>query len=81
MPTATIGSSQRLGLQGGILLFGSVFLDRARGQSGYRKMEDGFDATVCLGVSERITAILVHSIDDLIWYIPANALVFTVVSF
>ena len=67
-----------LGLPGGILLFGSVFWIVARAVQGYRKIEDGFDATVCLGCIGSITAILVHSIADFNLYIPANALIFTV---
>ena len=68
-----------LGLPGGILLFGSVFWIVARAVQDYRKMEDGVDATVCLGCIGSITTILVHSIADFNLYIPANALVFTVV--
>jgi O-antigen ligase len=67
-----------LGLPGGILLFGSVFWILGRAVQRYRKMEDGFDAAVCLGCIGSITAILVHSLADFNLYIPANALVFVV---
>jgi O-antigen ligase len=67
-----------LGLPGGILLFGSVFWIVAGAVQRYRKIEDGFDAAVCLGCIGSIIAILVHSLADFNLYIPANALVFTV---
>jgi O-antigen ligase len=67
-----------LGLPGGILLFGSVFWILGRAVERYRKIEDSFDAAVCLGCIGSITAILVHSLADFNLYIPANALVFVV---
>jgi O-antigen ligase len=67
-----------LGLPGGILLFGSVFWILGRAVQRYRKIEDGFDAAVCLGCIGSIIAILVHSVADFNLYIPANALVFVV---
>jgi O-antigen ligase len=67
-----------LGLPGGILLFGSVFWTLGRAVQRYRKIEDGFDAAVCLGCIGSIIAILVHSLADFNLYIPANALVFVV---
>lgn len=72
-------AAAELGLPGGILLFGSVFWVVARAVRRYRKIEDGFDASVCVGCIGGITAILVHSLADFNLYIPANALVFVVI--
>jgi len=55
-----------------------LFSDRCRGQSGLPKMEDCFDVKVCL-VVRKYHAILVHSIADFNFYLPANALVCSVV--
>jgi O-antigen ligase len=67
-----------LGFPGGILLFGSIFWILARAVQRHGKMQDRFDAAVCLGCIGGIIAILVHSLADFNLQIPANALVFTV---
>ena len=68
-----------LGLPGGILVFSSIFWILARAARRYRKIQDRFEAAVCLGCIGSISAILMHSLADFNLYIPANALVFTVV--
>jgi O-antigen ligase len=68
-----------LGVPGGILVFGSIFWILVRAVRRYRKAEDRFDAAVCLGCIGSVVAILVHSLADFNLYIPANALVFTVI--
>jgi O-antigen ligase len=68
-----------LGLPGGILLFGSIFSVLMRAVRRYRKAEESFDKAVCLGCIGSISAILVHSLADFNLYIPANALVFTII--
>jgi O-antigen ligase len=68
-----------LGLPGAILLFGSIFWVIARAASQYRKAEVRFDKAVSLGCIGSIAAILVHSLADFNLYIPANALVFTII--
>jgi hypothetical protein len=59
-------------------VFASIFWILAQAVRGYRKTEDRFESTVCLGCIGSISAILVHSLADFNLYIPANALVFTV---
>ena len=68
-----------LGLPGGILVFGSIFWILARAVHRYRKTEDRFEGAVCLGCIGSISAMLMHGLADFNLYIPANALVFTVV--
>jgi O-antigen ligase len=68
-----------LGLPGGILVFGSIIWILARAVRNYWQSEARFDTAVCLGCIGSITAILVHSLADFNLYIPANALVFTVI--
>jgi O-antigen ligase len=68
-----------LGLPGAILLFGSIFWVIARAARQYRKAEERFDKAVSLGCIGGIAAILVHSLADFNLYIPANALVFTII--
>src|SRR6267154_1694491 len=68
-----------LGLPGAILAFGSIFWVLAQTARHYRKSQDSFDSAVCLGCIGSIAAILVHSLADFNLYIPANALVFTVI--
>jgi putative inorganic carbon (hco3(-)) transporter len=70
--------ASELGLPGGVLVFGSIFCILARAVRRCRKAEDGFDTAVCLGCIGSIVAILVHGLADFNLYIPANALVFTV---
>jgi O-antigen ligase len=68
-----------LGLPGGILLFGSILWVLAQAVRHYWVAKDRFDTDVCLGCVGSIIAILVHSLADFNLYIPANALIFTVI--
>ena len=68
-----------LGLPGAILAFGSIFWVLAQTIRRYRKTEESFDKAVSLGCIGSIVAILVHSLADFNLYIPANALVFTLI--
>ena len=68
-----------LGLPGAILAFGTIFWVLAQTARRYRKTEESFDKGVSLGCIGSIVAILVHSLADFNLYIPANALVFTVI--
>jgi len=68
-----------LGLPGAILLFGSIFWVMARAVRQYQNVQSSFDKAVILGCIGSIAAILVHSVADFNLYIPANALVFTIV--
>src|SRR6267154_3104652 len=68
-----------LGLPGAILAFGSIFWVLAQTARRYRKTEESFDKAVILGCIGSVAAILVHSVADFNLYIPANALVFTIV--
>ncbi len=76
-----IGSdlASELGLPGAILVFGSIFWVLAQTAGQYKKAEESFDKAVSLGCIGSIAAILVHSLADFNLYIPANALVFTVI--
>jgi O-antigen ligase len=67
-----------LGLPGGVLVFGSIIWVLSRAVRCYRKSENRFDSTVCLGCIGSITAILVHSLVDFNLHVPANALIFIV---
>src|SRR6266853_2266726 len=71
--------ASELGLPGAILVFGSIFWVLARTAGQYKKAEESFDKAVSLGCIGSIAAILVHSLADFNLYIPANALVFTVI--
>jgi O-antigen ligase len=71
--------ASELGLPGAILVFGSIFWVLARTAGQYKKAEESFDKAVSLGCIGSIGAILVHSLADFNLYIPANALVFTVI--
>ncbi len=68
-----------LGLPGAILAFGSIFWVFAQTARRYRKTEESFDKAVSLSCIGSMVAILVHSLADFNLYIPANALVFTVI--
>jgi len=70
--------ASELGLPGGMLVFGSIFWVLAWTIRQYRQAEEQFDKTVSLGCVGSIVAILVHSLADFNLYIPANALVFTI---
>src|SRR5881394_122633 len=71
--------ASELGLPGAILVFGSIFWVLAQTAGQYKKTEESFDKAVSLGCIGSIAAILVHSLADFNLYIPANALVFTVI--
>jgi putative inorganic carbon (HCO3(-)) transporter len=68
-----------LGLVGGVLLFGSIVWVLAHAVRGCGRVETGVDNVVRLGCIGSISAILVHSFADFNFYIPGNALVFSVV--
>jgi O-antigen ligase len=68
-----------LGLPGGILVFGSIFWILARTARQYRQAKERLDKAFSLGCIGSIVAILVHSLADFNLYIPANALVFTII--
>src|SRR5437667_6151753 len=68
-----------LGLPGAILVFGSIFWVLAQPVRRYGKLEERFDKAVSLACIGSIGAILVHSLADFNLYIPANALVFTMI--
>jgi len=68
-----------LGLPGAILVFGSIFWVLAQSARRYGKLEKRFDKAVSLACIGSIGAILVHSLADFNLYIPANALVFTMI--
>ena len=71
--------ASELGLPGGILVFGSIFWVLAQAARQHRKAEECFDKAISLGSIGSIVAILVHSLADFNLYIPANALVFTII--
>jgi len=71
--------ASELGLSGAILVFGSIFWVLAQTVRRYRKAEESFDRATSLGCIGSIAAILMHSLADFNLYIPANALVFTVI--
>jgi uncharacterized membrane protein YeaQ/YmgE (transglycosylase-associated protein family) len=68
-----------LGLPGGIFLFGSILWVLANAVRHYRGA-DGHYSSVRLGCVGSIVAILLHSLTDFNLYIPANALIFSLVS-
>jgi len=68
-----------LGLPGATLLFGSIFWVMAQAVRQYQIVQNTLDKAVILGCIGSIAAILVHSVADFNLYIPANALVFTIV--
>src|SRR2546421_329990 len=68
-----------LGLPGACLVFGSIFWVLAQSARRYGKLEERFDKAVSLACIGSIGAILVHSLADFNLYIPANALVFTMI--
>ena len=68
-----------LGLPGAILVFGSIFWVLAQTVRRYGKLEERFDKAVSLACIGSLGAILVHSLADFNLYIPANALLFTMI--
>lgn len=71
--------ASELGVPGGVFLFGSILWVLVKAVQYYRKADDHYDSAVCLGCIGSIVAILVHSVADFNLYIPANALIFSVV--
>jgi len=71
--------ASELGLPGATLLFGSIFWVMAQAVRQYQIVQDRLDKAVILGCIGSIAAILVHSLADFNLYIPANALVFTII--
>jgi O-antigen ligase len=71
--------ASELGLPGAVLVFGSIFWVLAQTIRQYRAAAERFDKAVSLGCIGSIAAILVHSLADFNLYIPANALVFTII--
>src|SRR6266436_3745452 len=71
--------ASELGLPGAVLVFGSIFWVLAQTVRHYRTAAERFDKAVSLGCIGSIAAILVHSLADFNLYIPANALVFTII--
>ena len=71
--------ASELGLPVAIWVFGSIFWVLVQTVRRYRKTEESFDKAISLGCIGSIAAILVHSLADFNLYIPANALVFTVI--
>jgi O-antigen ligase len=67
-----------LGFPGGIVVFGSIFWVLAKTARHYGNAEAHVDKAVSLGCVGGIATILVHSLADFNLYIPANALVFTI---
>jgi O-antigen ligase len=68
-----------LGLPGGILVFGGIFTVLGRSFRHCRNRVADFDKTISLACIGSIVAILLHSLADFNLYIPANALIFTMI--
>jgi len=68
-----------LGIPAALLFFGSVLLLLARLAKRTPCSEAGFERAVALGCLGSIAAILVHSLTDFNLYIPANALLFSLI--
>lgn len=68
-----------LGIPAALLLFGSVVLLLARLAKKTASCESGFEKAVALGCLGGIAAILLHSLTDFNLYIPANALLFSLI--
>lgn len=68
-----------LGIPGAALLVGSIFAILIRSISAFAAAERRFDRLVALAASAAIVAIALHSLADFNLYIPANALIFSVV--
>lgn len=68
-----------LGIPAAILFFGSVLLLLARLAKRTRSSKAGFEKAIALGCLGSIAAILLHSLTDFNLYIPANALLFSLI--
>jgi O-antigen ligase len=68
-----------LGIPAALLFFGSVVLLLGRMARKTLSSEAGFDRAVALGCLGSIAAILLHSLTDFNLYIPANAMLFSLI--
>jgi O-antigen ligase len=68
-----------LGIPAAILLFGSIVMLFVRLARKTASAEARFERVVTLGCMGSIAAILLHSLTDFNLYIPANALLFSLV--
>jgi O-antigen ligase len=68
-----------LGLPAALALFASFFFVLARAARAFRSSMRNFDQAVALGCVGSLVAILLHSLTDFNLYMPANALIFSVV--
>jgi len=68
-----------LGLPAALLLFASFFFILARAARAFQFAAGNFDPAVALGCVGSLAAILLHSLTDFNLYMPANALIFSVV--
>lgn len=68
-----------LGLPAALILFATIFLILARTVRTFFYVEGLFERSVALGCAGSILAILLHSVTDFNLYIPANAILFSVI--
>lgn len=68
-----------LGLPVALILFASFFAILARAARAFRRAAGNFDRAIALGCVGSLVAILLHSLTDFNLYMPANALIFSVV--
>jgi O-antigen ligase len=68
-----------LGLPAALILFASFFAILARAAKAFRYAVGNFDRAIALGCVGSLVAILLHSLTDFNLYMPANALIFSVV--
>lgn len=68
-----------LGVPGAILVFGAIFWTLRRTIQCCRRNSEDYDRTISYACMGSIIAILLHSLADFNLYIPANALVFTII--
>jgi putative inorganic carbon (hco3(-)) transporter len=68
-----------LGIPAAFVLFASIFLILARAVRAFLFGQGDFERVVALGCVGSIVAILLHSFADFNLYIPANALLFSVI--
>ena len=67
------------GIPAAFILFASIFLILARAVRAFLYGERDFEKVIALGCVGSIVAILLHSLADFNLYIPANALLFSVI--
>jgi O-antigen ligase len=68
------------GIPATLILFGAIFYVVAQSVRGYRRSNSYFQRAIALGCFGSMVAILLHSLTDFNLHIPANTLVFAVVS-